>query len=277
MNERPLLWMVIVSILGIMLTMTVGCDPEGDELRSDIARTLVTFKDAIDHGSRPSLNEVVSERYEFAGLNKAAFIDSVLGQRVTLNGSSLQRIELNEAKDAAIVKVEWRSDGMPTIVHVPIFQQEVTMAPTVYTDARFALRREDGKIWRIVQMEERSKTAVARTGDTPPRITLCEVTPEMPRPGEALEVRLRIARAVEGEAVFLAVNGVPLGSYTQSGLPASSLNDTFLQVFRVPEGQRTGSRYPVEIVVAEGKVDPMQLSLSELTGVEYRNVQVPVR
>jgi hypothetical protein len=254
-----------------------GCDPESDEQCKNIGVTLLDLKDAINAADRAKLSRVISDEYADEAIKKPAILEQVLNKKLYISGYNLEKIDLNTDKNRATTVAEWRFAGGDALVRIPVFQREVSLNITVYDRMRFTLQREGGDVWRIIRMEPLARIKEGRLGVHPPSISSLEYMPEPPRRGDSLEVRMRIERGAEDRSIFLAVNGIPVGSYTQSGLPNQELSDTFLQVFRIPSDIPEKSEYPIEVIAFEGRVDPLQLSLSDLDGVHYKLISLVVR
>ena len=266
----------VIIILSLIVGLC-GCDFEGDEQRSNIGLSLLNLKDAINAGDRSKLQDVISEEYNDGGTKKAVFVEDLLNRKLYISGYDLGKIDLNEAKNKASTICEWRFPGGDVMVRVPIFMREVSVNTTVYNRTRFSLQREGNDVWRITRAEPLAIIREGRLGVSPPSITTLEYSPEPPRRGEAVDMRMRIERSVEDRSIFLAVNGIPVGSYTQSGLPNKELSDTFLQVFRIPADIPEKGEYPIEVIAFEGRVDPLQIPLSDLDGLHYKKITLIVR
>ncbi len=269
---------LILSIVLISLLVGLsGCDLEGDEQRKNIGLTLLKLKEAVNASDRDALREIISDEYADDSMKKEAIVDDVLGRKLYISGYNLEKIELNDEKNRATTITELRFPGGDVNVRIPVFQREISLNVTTYDRKRFTLQRENKDVWRIIRMDDLARIKEGRMGSKPPAISSLEYMPEPPRRGDTLEVRMRIERGTDDRSIFLAVNGIPVGSYTQSGLPNKELSDTFLQVFRIPGDIPEKSDYPVEVIAFEGRVDPLQLSLSDLDGVHYKSITFIVR
>jgi hypothetical protein len=267
---------LVFTLVFLFLTV-VGCDYEGDEQRTKISQTLLQFKDAVNAGDRTALSKLISEDYDNNGQKKEEFVTKVLGPKILISGYNLGSLNLNEAKNKAFTVTEWHTAGGEVTVRVPIFQRSVpSVNTTLISRTRFYLQREEKDIWRIVRTEALDKSREGTYGVRPPHIVYFEYQPELPRRGQAVEVRIRMQKGEETNSVFLSVNGIPLGSYAQSGLQATELNDTFLQVFRIPEDFPENKDYTIEVLAFEGRIDPLQIYLSDMDGFHYKLLTLPV-
>ncbi len=274
MKKTALFLLMILALLSLLS----ACDYEGDEQKGRITAVLQSFKDALNAQDKGVLNELISDEYVAQGLDKTQFIQTLLSQKLYINGANLEEIKLNEQKNQAVVVAGWRSSGPELVVRVPIFMRDVPSVNTeVLTRTRFHLQKEGGAQWRVIASEQLNAVTEGRSGQFPPRLANVQFTPDSPRRGESVDLRVRLEKGSELSSVFLSVNGVPIGGFSQMGLTSQELNDAFIQIFRIPEDHPAGRTYDIELLAFEGKIDPLQIYLSELNGLHYKKIQLAVR
>ncbi|MFC1517336.1 hypothetical protein ACFL5G_02140 [Candidatus Margulisiibacteriota bacterium] len=270
---------LIFFVLFCLAAFIFGCDFEGDEQRQQIAKVLMQTKEAINNKDQAGLEKLVSDKYSYDDLDKEKFIESILNQNLNIAGYNLEKITLKEDNTQAKAVVEWRMDGGVTSVRVPVFQQVVTsINMTIYSRVRFYLEKNEDKKWQIVMAEQLDKVQEGSYGELQPRITELSYIPENPLRGEAVEMRVKLVKAQEEDSsIFLSINGILVGGYSLNGLEKYLLSDPFIQMFRVPADFPQRAFYEIKVLTFEGRVNPLKIDSSELLGLQYKVILLPVR
>jgi hypothetical protein len=267
----------LIILLIILFISGIACDFEGDAQKKLIGQTLYTLKKAINAEDKYTMGLVFSKDYDHAGLQKENIINSILNKKTYITAATVENIYLNELRNQAHVVAAWQSKGGTAKVRIPVFQQTATVNLEQTSRMQFFLQKEGNDKWRIIKAVQLDIVKSASSGYDPPNILDLSYSADNPRHGDTVEMRIKVIKGQDDSAVFLAVNDILLGGYSVQGLSNAQVNDDFVQMFQLPPEIPYDGFYKVKVLLFEGKVNTSYISMSELTGLRYKEVLLPVR